>query len=61
MMMIIDQLVNQIIDLITDYLGVDESDTVSLHALMLGNRRRKFDILITQIPCHSEISGKKMI
>ncbi|XP_015782409.1 uncharacterized protein LOC107360300 [Tetranychus urticae] len=36
------------------YLNVDESDTVSLHALMLGTRRRKFDILITQIPCHSE-------
>ncbi|RWS31051.1 uncharacterized protein B4U80_06090 [Leptotrombidium deliense] len=36
------------------YFGVDESGVVSLHMLLMGNYRRKFDILISQIPCGSE-------
>ncbi|XP_054154110.1 uncharacterized protein LOC128952702 [Oppia nitens] len=36
------------------YVGVDESGVVSLHIMMLGSYRRRFDVLITQIECQSE-------
>jgi hypothetical protein len=43
--------------IITDYIGVDESGVVSLHIMMLGSYQRRFDVLISQIPCHSENAG----
>ncbi|KAI1295488.1 hypothetical protein HDE_05512 [Halotydeus destructor] len=36
------------------HFGVDESGIISFHMMMLGNYHRKFNILVSQIPCRSE-------
>jgi hypothetical protein len=37
-----------------DYFSVEESGVISLHVMMMGSFDRKFDMIITQIPCDSE-------